>query len=308
MFTQLDAYKEQLPSGNDIREPIHCHMQTSEPNRRIASPHFHDAIELLYSFSGRARVFVSGQPFLMEKGDLVIINSNEVHAIWAESGENVEYLVIKLDPEVLYSTSRSIFESKYVFPFTMSKSSPQTLLKNREMASTVIPATITKINDEFSHKDYGYDFAIRIHICTIFLAVLRHWRQSGISVGTESINDSDFQLMRQVFQLLESHYATALTAKQAAATCNLSYSYFSRKIKSITGRSFTELLNYIRITEAEKLLTTTDLSITEVAVSVGYSSTSYFIQHFKQAKHLSPLRFKKRLQQSVFDKNETFLS
>ncbi|WP_054706520.1 AraC family transcriptional regulator [Bacillus sp. JCM 19041] len=309
MFSQPDAYQEQLLNENQIKEPIHCHMEHSLPDKRIARPHFHDAIELLYSFSGSTRVFVSGQSHKMEPGDLIIINSNEVHAIYAEAGTDVEYLVIKLDPEVLYSTSRSIFESRYVLPFTLAKSSPQTLLTKNEMSRTTIPITIEKIMEEFSAKDYGFDFAIRIHICTIFLAVLRHWRETGVPIGImDAINDADFQLMRHVFKLLETEYPSLLTAKEAAKSCNLSYSYFSRKIKSITGRSFTELLNYVRITEAEKLLTTTNATITDVAISVGYSSTSYFIQQFKQAKHISPLRFKKQLQRTGLSENQTFLS
>ncbi|GAF17809.1 LOW QUALITY PROTEIN: transcriptional regulator, AraC family [Bacillus sp. JCM 19046] len=293
MFPQLEPYQEKRLPDNQIKHPIHCHMEYSPPMNRIANPHFHDAIELLYSFSGSTRVFVSGQSFIMEPGDLMIINSNEVHAIYAEEGDHVNYIVLKLGPEVLYSTSRSLFESKYIVPFTMPKSSPQTLLKQAEISQTTIPSTISKIEQEFSAKDYGYDFAIRIHICAIFLAVLRHWRKSGISVGlNDAINDEDVQLMRDVFSLLETKYTSLLTAKEAAHHCNLSYSYFSRKIKNVTGRSFTELLNYVRITEAEKLLTTTSLSITEVAGTVGYSSTSYFISQFKQAKHISPLRFK----------------
>lgn len=300
MFDQSQAYREKRVLGNEIKQPIHCHIEQSMPDRRIASPHFHDAIELLYGFSGSAYVFVSGQSFRMGPGDLIIINSQEVHGIFAEKGDDVEYLVIKLEPEVLYSTSRSLFESKYVLPFTMAKSSPQTLLQQIEVANTSIPETINNIMAEFSKQDYGFDFAIRIHICSIFLAVLRHWRHVGITVGmNDDLSEEDLLLMRQTFQLIENHYSFPLTAKEAADACNLSYSYFSRKIKAITGRSFTELLNYVRITEAEKLLTTTDLSITDIAVSVGYTNTSYFISQFKQAKHISPLRFKKATSKSI---------
>ncbi len=300
MFDQSKAYKEKKLLENEIKQPIHCHIEESLPDRRIASPHFHDAIELLYGFSGTAYVFVSGQSFRLKPGDLIIINAQEVHGIYAEKGENVKYIVIKLEPEVLYSTSRSLFESKYVLPFTMGKSSPQTLLQKGEIANTSIPKSITNIMTEFSKQDFGFDFAIRIHICSIFLAVLRHWRNVGITVGiNDDLSEDDLQLMRQTFQLIESHYHTPLTAKEAAHACNLSYSYFSRKIKATTGRSFTELLNYVRITEAEKLLTTTDLSITDIATSVGYTNTSYFISQFKQAKHISPLRFKKVTSKSL---------
>jgi AraC-like DNA-binding protein len=60
------------------------------------------------------------------------------------------------------------------------------------------------------------------------------------------------------------------------------------------GKTFTNYLNYIRITEAEKLLLTTDKSMTEIALEVGFSSSSYFIQQFRQYKDISPFQFRKK--------------
>ncbi|MCM2676643.1 helix-turn-helix domain-containing protein [Alkalicoccobacillus plakortidis] len=296
MVAYSDVQHEHVLKENALKQPIQCHMEHSSPSNQIANPHFHEAIELLFSFSGKAKMFVGGETFVMEEGDLVIINSNEVHSIFAEEGEDTRYLVIKLEPEVLYSTSRSIFESKYVLPFTMAKTSPQTLLTKKETSHTAISTIIDQIMKEFYLKEYGYDFAIRIQICSIFLEVLRYWRNHGVAIReTEPYNEVELNLMREVFDLIEKQFSTAITARDAAKHCKLSYSYFSRKIKMITGRSFTELLNYVRVTEAEKLLSTTNLTVTEIAVTVGYSSTSYFIQQFRGFKQTSPYQFRKKL-------------
>lgn len=296
MTVKVEVQHEHVLKENALKQPIQCHMEHSLPSNQIADPHFHEAIELLFSFSGHARMFVGGETFIMREGDLVIINSNEVHSIFAEDGEETRYLVIKLEPEVLYSTSRSIFESKYVLPFTMAKTSPQTLLTKQETEHTAISSIIHQIMKEFYLKEYGYDFAIRIQICSIFLEVLRYWRNQGVAVREkEPYNEIELNLMREVFDLLEKQFHSRITARDAAKQCKLSYSYFSRKIKAVTGRSFTELLNYVRITEAEKLLSTTNMTVTEIAVTVGYSSTSYFIQQFKVYKKTSPYQFRKKL-------------
>jgi len=76
-----------------------------------------------------------------------------------------------------------------------------------------------------------------------------------------------------------------------ATLCNLSYSYFSRLFTKIMKRSFREYLNYIRILNAEKLLTTSELNITEIAMMVGFSTSSYFIQQFKHYKEISPKQY-----------------
>ena len=79
-----------------------------------------------------------------------------------------------------------------------------------------------------------------------------------------------------------------------ARLCNMSYRYFSRIFKRVMNKSFNDYLNFVRITEAEKLLTATDMNITEIAYATGFSSSSYFIKIFSKYKNVSPSRFRKR--------------
>ena len=59
------------------------------------------------------------------------------------------------------------------------------------------------------------------------------------------------------------------------------------------NKSFTEYVNGIRISESERLLVTTNKSITDIALDVGFSTTSYFIERFKKQIHLTPKQFRK---------------
>ena len=57
--------------------------------------------------------------------------------------------------------------------------------------------------------------------------------------------------------------------------------------------SFNDYLNHIRIREAEKLLISTTFSVTEIASSVGFCTTSYFIKQFKEHLQISPKQYRK---------------
>jgi YesN/AraC family two-component response regulator len=94
-----------------------------------------------------------------------------------------------------------------------------------------------------------------------------------------------------VFDYIENNYQNDITSLDMANLIHLSYSYFSRLFKKIMKRSFSDYLNYVRILKAEKLLTTSDLNITEIAMAVGFTTSSYFIQQFKQYKEISPKQF-----------------
>ena len=72
---------------------------------------------------------------------MVLINSREVHSVYKMSEDSIEYIVVKFDPNVLYSTSITVFETKYVFPFTLNESTHQKFFTNNEIKDTYIPRT-----------------------------------------------------------------------------------------------------------------------------------------------------------------------
>lgn len=283
-----------MPTYDALSCPFGCHMQQSAGKGIAVDAHWHYYIEMLFSLSGKASVFLGGKCYSFNEGDLVLINAREVHSITADVGEDVKYIVVKFDPEVLYTTSRTVFESKYVLPFTMAKASPQKVFSKQEIEETPIPALLNEIYEEFGSKKYGFELAIRTHICRIFLWILRNWEKKGVSLDVVShpLKENDMQMLQKVFDYLDQNYMQDVTAEAVARMCNLSYSYFSRQFKAIMGKTFTDYLNYIRITEAEKLLLTTDLNITQVALDTGFSNSSYFIQQFKHYKSISPKQFR----------------
>ncbi|HEY2491662.1 MAG TPA: AraC family transcriptional regulator [Paenibacillus sp.] len=295
----MEAYFEsnRSPMGS-IHYPYECMVHSSVGNRWVVNAHWHIYIEILYFLSGQAKVYLGGECHLLSKGDLILIHSHETHSIFSMDEEEVSYVVIKFDPEILYSTSRTIFESKYVLPFTMAKSTNQRVFTEQEIIDTPIPSLVTEIYEEFTSRNYGFELAVRTLICRVFLWFLRKSQDQHPNWDiAHSLKEIDFQMLQKVFEYIDDHYMVDINAETAARMCNLSYSYFSRKFKAIMGKTFTNYLNYIRITEAEKLLLTTDSSMTEIALEVGFSNSSYFIQQFKQYKNISPNQFRKKISQ-----------
>lgn len=104
--------------------------------------------------------------------------------------------------------------------------------------------------------------------------------------------------IQKVIEYINRNYATANVA-EAAELCSMSYSYFSRMFKSITQKSFVEYVNHIRITESERLLLTTEKSVTDIALDVGFSTTSYYIERFKNQLQLTPKQYRKDYKSAV---------
>ena len=73
-----------------------------------------------------------------------------------------------------------------------------------------------------------------------------------------------------------------------AGYCNLSPTYFSRKFRLITGQTFKEHVNYIRLRQATQMLLMTDNSITKIAMLCGFGSSNYFKDLFRASTGRSP--------------------
>jgi len=293
-LTTEPYFESNRSADGSIQYPYESMIHSSKGGSVVVDPHWHIYIEILYFLSGKAKVFLGGKSHQLETGDLVLIHSHETHSIYS-TDEPVSYIVVKFDPEILYSTSRTFLESKYILPFTLADAGGQRVFTAAEIHDTPIPGLIREIYEEFTSKGFGFELAVRTLICRVFLWFLRrthpqHW---GWEVS-RSLNDSDYRMLQQVFEYIDYNYMNDINAQTAAKLCNMSYSYFSRRFKAIMGKTFTNYLSYIRITEAEKLLLTTDMSMTDIALEVGFSSSSYFIQQFRQYKNISPHQFRKK--------------
>lgn len=97
----------------------------------------------------------------------------------------------------------------------------------------------------------------------------------------------------QAIRYMRQHLAEPLTVEDVARTVNLSPSHFSREFKSRTGYSPYEYLVLRRIDEAKHLLTSSELSVTEIADRVGYNSKENFIHAFQKNVGVSPGVFRK---------------
>lgn len=223
-----------------------------------------------------------------------MINSHEIHTIKSQTAG--EYVVLRFLPDIIYTAGSSVFEAKYISPFLINNSKHQRVFRADETAESSIPEMMMNILEEYVKKQYGYELAIRSDINKIFLWILRYWNSKNIDLELDVTLSNDLiTKIQQVMDYISNNFRDEITASFAAKMCNVSYSYFSRIFKQITKHSFSEYLNYVRITEAEKLLAATDLSMTEIAMQTGFSTSSYFIQQFKLHKHISPKQFRKNL-------------
>ena len=95
----------------------------------------------------------------------------------------------------------------------------------------------------------------------------------------------------QILQFL-NEYHTDVTLADMAKYFGRSTSYISHMFKKESGMTLRAYCNNLKLEDAKKLLITTELSVTEVAMNVGFNDTSYFIHLFKEKYCITPLQYR----------------
>ncbi len=71
--------------------------------------------------------------------------------------------------------------------------------------------------------------------------------------------------------------------------------YFSRQVKVLTGHTFLEYLTAYRIDKAKDLLQSTDMSVSDIGHSAGYSESNYFLRVFKRVTGMTPSTYRNQV-------------
>ncbi len=86
------------------------------------------------------------------------------------------------------------------------------------------------------------------------------------------------------------------TLADYAREAGISENYLSRLVKQSTGRSVGAWIDIVRIQRAKRLLSSTQLSMIDIAASVGVEDQSYFSRLFKKGTGMTPSLFRKKMQ------------
>ncbi|MFZ8764958.1 response regulator [Enterococcus diestrammenae] len=96
----------------------------------------------------------------------------------------------------------------------------------------------------------------------------------------------------QIIQIVNEEYQEELTLKSIAERLFINSLYAGQLFKKEVGKSFSQYLNDKRISVAKKYLLETNLSVGEIAINSGYSTSNYLSQSFKKYCGISPKDFR----------------
>lgn len=111
---------------------------------------------------------------------------------------------------------------------------------------------------------------------------------------------SSHQMLTKVENFLNSHFSFEeqqegglLTVKNVADAMNVSSDYLSSMLKQLTGKNVQEHIHQKMIEKAKEKLSTTTLSVSEIAYDLGFEHPQSFSKLFKSKTNVSPMEFRR---------------
>ena len=258
------------------------------------NPHIHDEIEWIHVLSGIVKVQIMEESLTLNKGDIIIINSLFVHSTINPDPYNY-YCLLQFNPEVLIHNSLAS-EYKYAIPFLCQDRFHYIIIRPEEaQRHREVSTLLTSTANEFQRKAAGYEVMIKSNIYKL-VALLYRYGLITYEKLPESHREAAMKAkMAKVVEYVEKHYDESIEVAQVAGLAGLNPDYFGRLFKIVTGQSFVQYLNGMRVSVAEKLLLTTNRQITDILLETGFSSLSYFNRTFKKLKKCCPSEYRKQL-------------
>lgn len=239
-----------------------------------STPHTHSYTELFYIVGGDGQFQINEKLFPVHSHQLVVVNPNIIHTEVSYEAHPLEYIVLGIEGvELTIPNSDEARYCIYSFP------------ENNDVLTCM-----QKVLQEMQACKPKYQTACLAYMDIILVHLMRN---ASVSVTQTS---SRFPANRQcaaVRQYIDQHYKESLTLDMLAEKVSINKYYMAHAFKREYGVSPINYLITCRIREGKQLLAETDLSLSQIATVLGFSSSSYFSQSFRKAEGISPTEYRK---------------
>lgn len=250
-------------------------------------PTAHFEYEMILVTSGKASAVVNHKTYQLSAGSLIVISRLERHNFLIEEEPYCRY-IISMSSDLILSY---IKDAELISIFIQRPQSFSHVLQlSEETFDSVLPL-FQEMTEEYTSQQDFYTAKSAALFTAILIDLYRAHRESFPMRGHSTMATAVLNAQRYV----NDHFQRKLTLQEIADANFISRHALSLGFKEMVGITFKEYLLLFRITEAKKLLVTTDLSVSQIAERVGYVNVNNFLKIFKEREHITPLQYRKQL-------------
>lgn len=284
MYLSQRIYKE--VSGPDYS----FSFKKEEQSYFYGKYHHHPEYEFTYIEKGSGIRFVGDHIGHFEEGEIVFLGPNLSH-MWKCDPHYYENNkpdaccshVIHFPKQLMENILSALPEMKPIMDFF--EQSKRGIKIEGPILKQLIPCF-----QEMSKQSGSERFVNLLHMLNLAANAKQKTFLSQSFVSDEQEEKGSVRL-NSVYNYLLSSIHEKITLEKVASVANMSPTAFCRFFKQKTGKSFTQILNEIRVTHACRLLIEGKGKVAQIAFSSGFTNLSHFNSQFKKVTGKTPKAF-----------------
>lgn len=236
-------------------------------------PHLHDAVELVYLKAGSSLFIHGTEKTRLEAGDFFISFPNQIHGYENSTDTQLYLLILPVQP-YLTAYRKTLTEKLPVRPY----------LKKGEWDPTGIEQLLQLALQD---KDTAPDKVMQGYFQVLM----------GKLLALLTLQDADTVVddaLRSVLLYIGDHYTEPLTRQSIAKAVGYNESYISHLFSQTLNTTLPDYIHSLRLSDATRLLTQTNQSVTRIALDLGFGSLRNFNRVFLKETGMTPTQYRQQ--------------
>ncbi len=257
-----------------------------------ASWHFHPEMELVYVNKGQGKRHIGSHLSYFNNSQLLLIGANVPHNGFTDRlTTNGSETLIQFKEEFLGEHFFDIPEMQKIKElFTRSKKGIVFGVETKR-----------KLGDKIEKIPEKKGFKKILLLLEVFheLAKSKDYTLLNADGYAFEAAPQDNDKIDGIFKHINQNFKQHISLDEIADVANMTVPAFCRYFKKVTGKTFTKLVNEYRVVHATKLLSESQMSITEIAYECGFNNFSHFNKLFKEITGKSASKYRNEMTKMI---------
>lgn len=288
-FTNL---KENIKHGDFIL-PFSIYKGSIDESFPSIPIHWHEEIEVILIASGTCNYKIDLCSYILNEGDILIIGSQKLHSLSLIPNKESYWISFVFNMNMLKSIDTDGASLKYIVPILNENHELPTKITKENTGYNKLLTTFENIIECYSEKDIAYELELKSLLFYFFSLLYKN----NLITNHETKNTLTLKTtdkIKSVLNYINVHYFEDISINTLANLCDYSDYHFIRFFKKHMGLTCVKYINNYRLEKASMLLISSNNSITNISLEVGFDNLSYFNKLFKMKYNLTPKEFRIR--------------
>jgi len=249
-------------------------FEGKEGNYRVTK-HWHRSVEIFLVLEGNIDFYINSEQIVLGQGQLILVNSNEVHSI--DCPDPNFTLVLQIP--------RALFEQYLTGADTL-------VFYRSGEKDALLAASIEQMYEIYSSRPYGYMFGVLRDFYQIMYLLVSDYRIAEVD-EERKLQNRNLERLSSITDYIRANYNENLTLEKVADRFGFSPAYLSRMFQKYAGINYKKYVQELRIEAGYRLLMNTARPVGEIAMECGFPDGRSFAKAFSRRYGMTPAQYRK---------------